>query len=50
MKRIWHILILGVLIAAASLLWSRVTPALTLPSTVAQWSIGRAGLHKTRVR
>jgi hypothetical protein len=38
-KRSLHILVLGAAIAVGFLLWSRVTPALTLPPTVAQWSI-----------
>jgi len=38
-KQALHILVFGASIAAGSLLWSRITPALTLPPTVAQWSI-----------
>jgi hypothetical protein len=39
MKRVWHILILGALLSIGSVLWSRVAPALSLPPTVAHWSI-----------
>jgi len=42
MKRVWHLFILVAAIAVGSLLWSRVTPALTLPPTIAQWSIAGA--------
>jgi hypothetical protein len=39
LKRISPILIAAAVIALGALLWSRITPALTLPATVAQWSI-----------
>lgn len=39
MKRIWHILVVAAVIGIGSALWSRLTPALTLPRVVAQWSI-----------
>jgi hypothetical protein len=39
LKRISHILIAAVVIALGGLVWSRITPALTLPATVAQWNI-----------
>jgi hypothetical protein len=41
MKRVWHLFILMAAIAIGSLLWSRVTPALVLPSAVDAWSLAR---------
>jgi hypothetical protein len=39
MKRIWHILIVAAVIGIGSVLWSRLTPVLALPSKVDNWSI-----------